>query len=100
MFFQETFDRAKAWVKELQRQGNPNVVIALAGNKLDLASQRKVSSEVQNFLSKLFVFHNRNQVLTESTRRHRVMQMKMEFCIWKHLQKQRQMSTSYLLPLV
>lgn len=30
-------DKAKAWVKELQRQANENIVIALAGNKLDLA---------------------------------------------------------------
>jgi len=38
----QSFVRAKSWVKELQRQGNPNIVIALAGNKLDLAEQRKV----------------------------------------------------------
>jgi Ras-related protein Rab-5C len=42
----ESFDRAKNWVKELQRQGNPNIVIALAGNKLDLESNRSVTSEV------------------------------------------------------
>jgi len=30
---QETFARAKTWVKELQRQASPNIVIALAGNK-------------------------------------------------------------------
>ncbi|RPA97406.1 ras-domain-containing protein [Choiromyces venosus 120613-1] len=34
-----SLDKAKAWVKELQRQANENIVIALAGNKLDLASQ-------------------------------------------------------------
>jgi len=32
-------------VKELQRQGNPNIVIALSGNKSDLASKRKVEPE-------------------------------------------------------
>ncbi|KAK9768489.1 Vacuolar protein sorting-associated protein 21, variant 2 [Basidiobolus ranarum] len=36
-----SLDKAKSWVKELQRQANPNIVIALAGNKADLA----VSSE-------------------------------------------------------
>merc|ERR1712146_282886 len=41
----DTFQRAKAWVKELQRQGNPNIVIALAGNKSDLNSKRKVEPE-------------------------------------------------------
>merc|ERR1712054_757968 len=41
----DTFRRAKQWVKELQRQGNPNIVIALAGNKSDLSSKRKVEPE-------------------------------------------------------
>merc|ERR1712005_50887 len=40
----ESFNRAKSWVKELQRQGSPNIVIALAGNKCDLASKRKVEA--------------------------------------------------------
>jgi len=31
-----SLEKAKAWVKELQRQANPNIVIALVGNKLDL----------------------------------------------------------------
>ena len=42
----DTFARAKTWVKELQRQANPNIVIALAGNKADLASKRTVDQEV------------------------------------------------------
>ncbi|UZJ55960.1 hypothetical protein CBS101457_005280 [Exobasidium rhododendri] len=33
-----SFEKAKSWVKELQRQANPNIVIALVGNKLDLVS--------------------------------------------------------------
>jgi len=33
-----SLDKAKAWVKELQRQANEHIVIALAGNKLDLAT--------------------------------------------------------------
>jgi len=41
----DSFQRAKSWVKELQRQGSPNIVIALAGNKYDLASKRKVDTE-------------------------------------------------------
>ncbi|KAJ1665649.1 Vacuolar protein sorting-associated protein 21 [Coemansia sp. RSA 1813] len=32
----ESLNRAKSWIKELQRQANPNIVIALVGNKLDL----------------------------------------------------------------
>jgi len=42
---EESFQRAENWVKELQRQGNPNIVIALAGNKSDLGSRRKVATE-------------------------------------------------------
>lgn len=41
----ESFNGAKSWVKELQRRGDPNVVIALAGNKADLQDKRKVESE-------------------------------------------------------
>ena len=36
-------------VQELQRQGSSNIVIALAGNKLDLEAQRKVDYEVRRF---------------------------------------------------
>jgi GTPase SAR1 family protein len=32
-------------VKELQRRGDPHVVIALAGNKADMESKRKVQTE-------------------------------------------------------
>lgn len=42
---QDTFGRAKNWVKELQRQASPNIVIALAGNKQDLANKRMVEFE-------------------------------------------------------
>ncbi|CAB1350715.1 unnamed protein product [Coregonus sp. 'balchen'] len=38
----ESFARARNWVKELQRQASPNIVIALSGNKADLASKRAV----------------------------------------------------------
>lgn len=41
----DTFSRAKTWVKELQRQANPNIVIALVGNKLDLDTKRAVTEE-------------------------------------------------------
>ncbi|GMF72380.1 unnamed protein product [Aspergillus oryzae] len=34
-----SLDKAKSWVKELQRQANENIVIALAGNKLDLVTE-------------------------------------------------------------
>lgn len=34
----DSFARAQAWVRELQRQASPGLVIALAGNKADLAN--------------------------------------------------------------
>lgn len=42
---QDTFSRAKSWVKELQRMASPNIVIALAGNKADLSARRSVDME-------------------------------------------------------
>lgn len=41
----DTFVRAKRWVQELQRQGNPKMVMALVANKLDLDSKREVQNE-------------------------------------------------------
>ncbi|XP_031501264.1 ras-related protein RABF2b-like isoform X3 [Nymphaea colorata] len=40
-----SFTRAKKWVQELQVQGNPGMVVALAGNKADLLEQRRVNTE-------------------------------------------------------
>lgn len=44
----DTFARAKTWVRELQRQARPDIVIALAGNKSDLANRRAVEYEEAN----------------------------------------------------
>jgi hypothetical protein len=43
---QATFKKAQFWVQELQCKGSPNVVIALAGNKVDLAQMRQVAKQV------------------------------------------------------
>merc|ERR1719327_1144314 len=40
-----SFQRAKSWVKELQRQGKDDVIIALAGNKVDKENERKVPTD-------------------------------------------------------
>ncbi|KAL6080094.1 Ras-related protein Rab-5A [Balamuthia mandrillaris] len=42
---ESSFNRAKAWVKELQTQGAAKMVIALVGNKCDLEDSRKIRSE-------------------------------------------------------
>lgn len=39
-----SLEKAKSWVKELQRQANPNIVIALAGNKVDLVQSSTSST--------------------------------------------------------
>uniref|UniRef100_A0A1D1YDG2 Vacuolar protein sorting-associated protein 21 n=1 Tax=Anthurium amnicola TaxID=1678845 RepID=A0A1D1YDG2_9ARAE len=43
-----SLDKAKSWVKELQRQANPNIVIALAGNKIDLVEPQEDSEVLSN----------------------------------------------------
>lgn len=43
---EESFARAQNWVKELQRQASPNIVIGLSGNKADLATKRAVDAQV------------------------------------------------------
>ncbi|RHZ68914.1 hypothetical protein Glove_292g38 [Diversispora epigaea] len=40
-----SLEKAKSWVKELQRQADPNIVIALAGNKSDLSARRVIDTE-------------------------------------------------------
>ena len=53
-----SFQRAKNWVRELQRAGNANIVIALAGNKCDLASKRKVElDEAKAYAEENGIFH-------------------------------------------
>ena len=39
----DSFERAKGWVDELQRNASKEIVIAFLGNKVDLTSIRTVS---------------------------------------------------------
>mmetsp|Transcript_13342 Transcript_13342/g.22517 ORF Transcript_13342/g.22517 Transcript_13342/m.22517 type:complete len:211 (+) Transcript_13342:577-1209(+) len=41
----ESFQKARFWVKELQKHANPGIVIALVGNKSDLTDRREVPFE-------------------------------------------------------
>ena len=43
---QTSFEGAKSWVRELQRRGDPHVVIAMAANKCDKEGMRKVEEAV------------------------------------------------------
>ncbi|KAJ9688457.1 hypothetical protein PVL29_014230 [Vitis rotundifolia] len=49
----DSFERAKKWVQELQRQGNPNLLMILVANKADLETKREVENEV--FLAQCFL---------------------------------------------
>ena len=40
-----SLEKARNWIRELQRQADPSIVIALCGNKLDLAARRQVTQE-------------------------------------------------------
>ncbi|VEU19310.1 DEKNAAC100056 [Brettanomyces naardenensis] len=42
---ESSLDKAKYWIKELQKQARGGIIIALVGNKTDLEQERKVSSE-------------------------------------------------------
>lgn len=46
---QESFNGAKSWVKELQRRGDANVIIALAGNKIDVEGRVVEKEEATAF---------------------------------------------------
>ncbi|KAJ6901811.1 hypothetical protein NC651_019551 [Populus alba x Populus x berolinensis] len=41
----ETFNKAQYWVKELQKHGSPDIVMALVGNKADLQEKREVPTQ-------------------------------------------------------
>jgi Ras-related protein Rab-5C len=38
-------EKARSWIRELQRQADPSIIIALCGNKTDLAARRQVTQE-------------------------------------------------------
>lgn len=40
-----SLEKARTWIRELQRQADPNIVIALCGNKTDLAARRQVTQD-------------------------------------------------------
>ena len=44
---QSSLDKAKSWVKELQRQANENIIIALAGNKKDIVDENPDKRAIQ-----------------------------------------------------
>uniref|UniRef100_A0A7S4LCC4 Uncharacterized protein n=1 Tax=Eutreptiella gymnastica TaxID=73025 RepID=A0A7S4LCC4_9EUGL len=76
---QDSFERAKYWVKELLMNSNDNIVIALTGNKCDLVDQRRVSVEAtQAYANEMGILYletsaktsvNINQIFQEIARK-------------------------------
>ncbi|GAM18445.1 hypothetical protein SAMD00019534_016200 [Acytostelium subglobosum LB1] len=48
-----TFETLKKWVSELQKQASPNLILALAGNKVDLPNREVQVDEVSRYISEL-----------------------------------------------
>ena len=69
-----TFQRAKVWVQELKERGAPDVVIALSGNKADLASKRMVDYEEAEAYAK------ENSLLLMETSAKTALNVKEIFC--------------------
>ena len=107
----DSFARAKSWVRpslpadmfvplsgallvkvrELQRQGNASLVMALTGNKADLADKRKVEVEVRLIAMRgLLRWLMQTVVLV---RRHKHMLKRTTCTSWRRLQRLRQTST-------
>eukprot|EP01132_Coremiostelium_polycephalum_P009998 gene9998-12261_t len=48
-----TFETLKRWVSELQKHAAPNLILALAGNKLDLPNREVTVDEVNRYVAEL-----------------------------------------------
>lgn len=60
----DSFERAKKWVTELDKQAQPDIVIALIGNKTDLQTQRQVQKfQVISYAQQ----HHPNLILMEAS---------------------------------
>ncbi|KAF2069858.1 hypothetical protein CYY_008823 [Polysphondylium violaceum] len=74
-----TFETLKKWVSELQKHAPPNLILALAGNKVDLPNREVPVDEVSRYISELgdAIFfetsaaknENINELFTEICRR-------------------------------
>eukprot|EP01138_Halocafeteria_seosinensis_P005346 gb/GECG01005465.1/.p1 GENE.gb/GECG01005465.1/~~gb/GECG01005465.1/.p1 ORF type:complete len:194 (+),score=36.59 gb/GECG01005465.1/:1-582(+) len=75
----ESFDGAKSWITELQRRGDKNCIIALAGNKSDMAEEREVhTDEAMEYAQKMGILfkevsaktgENVNELFTDIARK-------------------------------
>lgn len=49
----DSFEGAKSWVRELQKRGEPDVVIALAGNKCDISNRAVTTEEAREYAAEI-----------------------------------------------
>ncbi|KAL5006040.1 hypothetical protein ScPMuIL_017198 [Solemya velum] len=54
-----SFEQAHSWVKELQKETGPDVIIALAGNKVDMAAETRavMKEEAEKYAMEHGLFH-------------------------------------------
>ncbi len=52
-----SFEGAKSWVRELQKKGEPGVVIALAGNKADAKERKVLEAEAVEYAEEAGCLH-------------------------------------------
>jgi len=89
-----SYEKAKDWVKELQQQGDPNVVVAFVGNKIDMENIRKVNAEEsQRYANDNGLFYMETSAKTANN----VSELFMK--IAKQLPKQRPREIPKALPL-
>jgi small GTP-binding protein len=51
----DSVETMKKWAEELKKQADPNIIIAIAGNKLDIESQREIQQrDVERFAQTLY----------------------------------------------
>ncbi|KAI8082727.1 ras family-domain-containing protein [Halteromyces radiatus] len=69
---QATFGRAKIWIRELQRQAPPHIVIALVGNKIDLCDslEQETPLDNENFDFAEHEEHQEREVSTEEASKY------------------------------
>lgn len=62
---QATFEVLRDWIRELQKLGPPNIILAIAGNKCDLEENREISTtEGQTFAQEIGAIFSETSALT------------------------------------